>query len=244
MTRDFERALTECTKNAFDIFFFKKIDEKNVKEFFDVEKDDLFYNVVTQQFRRNDVYKIYNSKRQMKSLFKLLMIKLEKFQKKNLVIIKVRNQLKSQNQRDACATREWFFQHNLLYYFHAIYIFDETIMKTKMLRFHQDNSLIKHFEIKKTRSLLQRKFYWLKILKDIKEYIQSCNVCQHVKAFRHHSYDETTSFFISIRSWKKILMNFIIELLFNRYRNNIYNVILVVINRYSKIMFYILAKST
>ena len=48
ITRDFERTLTERTKNAFNTLFFKKIDEKNVKELFDVEKDDLFYNVVTQ----------------------------------------------------------------------------------------------------------------------------------------------------------------------------------------------------
>ena len=45
MIRDFEKALIERTKSAFDIFSFKKIDEKNIKEFFDVEKDDLFYNM-------------------------------------------------------------------------------------------------------------------------------------------------------------------------------------------------------
>ena len=65
-----------------------------------------------------------------------------------------------------------------------------------------------------------------------------------MKTFRHHFYDETTSFFISVRSWKKISMNFIIELFFNRYENDIYNVILVVIDRYSKMTLYIFAKST
>ena len=47
VTRDFERTLTERTKSAFDTLSFKKIDEKNVEELFDVEKDDLFYNAVT-----------------------------------------------------------------------------------------------------------------------------------------------------------------------------------------------------
>ena len=45
--RDFEKALTEYTKSIFDTLFFKKINEKNVKEFFNVEKNDLFYNIVT-----------------------------------------------------------------------------------------------------------------------------------------------------------------------------------------------------
>ena len=105
------------------------------------------------------------------------MIKFEELQKKNSVIIKVQDQLKSQDQRDACAISKWFFQHNLLYYFHTIYVFDKMIMKAKMLRLHHNDFLTKHFEIKKIYSLLQRKFYWLRMLKDIKEYIQNCDVC-------------------------------------------------------------------
>ena len=107
MTRDFEKALTKRTKSALDTLLFKEIDEKNVEELFNVKKDDLFYNVVTQQFRRNDARETCSSERQMKSFFKLLIIKLEEFQEKNSVIIRIRNQLKSQDQRDACATRKW-----------------------------------------------------------------------------------------------------------------------------------------
>ena len=47
MTRDFERTLKKRTKSAFDTFFFKKINEKNVEKLFDIEEDNLFYNVVT-----------------------------------------------------------------------------------------------------------------------------------------------------------------------------------------------------
>ena len=82
MTHDFEKTLTKRTKSIFDTFFFKKIDEENVEELFDIEKDDLFYNVVTQQFCQSDVRKTYNNERQMKSSFKLLMIKFKELQKK------------------------------------------------------------------------------------------------------------------------------------------------------------------
>ena len=78
MTRDFERTLTERTKSALDTLLFKNIDEENVEKLFDVEKNDLFYNVVTQQFCQNDVCETCNSERQMKSFFKFLMIKFEK----------------------------------------------------------------------------------------------------------------------------------------------------------------------
>ena len=89
MTRDFEKALTERMKSAFDIFSFKKIDKENVEKLFDVEKNDLFYNVVIQQFRRSNARKTYNNEQQMKLSFKLLIIKLEEFHEKNFVIIKV-----------------------------------------------------------------------------------------------------------------------------------------------------------
>ena len=82
------------------------------------------------------------------------------------------------------------------------------------------------------------------MLKNIKKYIQSCDVCQCVKTFWHRSYDELTSFFVSFHSWKKILMNFIIEFSFNRYENDIYDVILVIIDCYLKMTFYIFAKLT
>ena len=89
MTRDFKKALTERTKNAFNTFFFKKIDEKNVEELFDVEKNNLFYNIVIQQFCQNDVHEMCSNERQMKSFFKLLMIKFEEFQEKDFMIIKI-----------------------------------------------------------------------------------------------------------------------------------------------------------
>ena len=47
MTRDFEKTLTKRTNDILNTFFFEKIDEENIKEFFNVEKNDLFYNAVT-----------------------------------------------------------------------------------------------------------------------------------------------------------------------------------------------------
>ena len=48
---DFEKALTKRTKSVFDTLSFKKIEEKNVEKLFDVEKDNLFYNIIIQQLR-------------------------------------------------------------------------------------------------------------------------------------------------------------------------------------------------
>ena len=46
MTHDLKKTLTEHTKSASDILSFKEIDEEDVKKIFDVEEDDLFYNIM------------------------------------------------------------------------------------------------------------------------------------------------------------------------------------------------------
>ena len=79
ITRDAEKTHAQREKNIDETLFFKEIDEENVEEFFDVKRNDLFYNAITQQFRCNDVRKTCNNEQQIKSSFKLLMIKLEKF---------------------------------------------------------------------------------------------------------------------------------------------------------------------
>ena len=82
------------------------------------------------------------------------------------------------------------------------------------------------------------------MIKDIKEYVKSCDMCQRTKALHYHFYDKFSSLFISARSWTKISINFIIEFFLNRYDDNIYDAILIIIDRFLKITHYICAKLT
>ena len=95
----------------------------------------------------------------------------------------------------------------LLYFFHVIYIFEKVVLKTKLLRLHHDDSLANHFKIKKIHVLMQRKFYWFKITRNIKEYLKDCDMCQRIKTSRHCFYNELSSLSVSTRSWTKISYN-------------------------------------
>ena len=132
----------------------------------------------------------------------------------------------------------------LLYFFHVIYVFEKVALKTKLLRLHHDDFLASHFKIKKTRVLMQKKFYWLKMTKDIKEYVKDCDMCQRIKTSRHRFYDEFSSLSVSTRSWTKISMNFITKFFLNCYDDDIYDAILIIIDRFLKMTHYILAKLT
>jgi len=64
----------------------------------------------------------------------------------------------------------------MLFFFHAILILDKAFLKEELLRLHYDDSLIKHFEIKKTRILISKKFYWFRITLNIDAYIKKYNI--------------------------------------------------------------------
>ena len=79
--------------------------------------------------------------------------------------------------------------------------------------------------------------------KDIKEYVKDCDMCQRIKTSRHRFYDEFSSLSVSTRSWTKISMNFITKFFSNYYNDDIYDAILIIIDRFSKMTHYIFAKS-
>ena len=99
--------------------------------------------------------------------------------------------------------------------------------------------MIEHFDVEKTLKLIQRKYFWLDCAKQTIAYVQTCDVCQRIKASRHKSYNELTSLFIFKKSWKKIIMNFVIDLSFNKRKEVVYDSILIVVNLYIKMIKYI-----
>ena len=46
ITRDVEKTYAQREKNIVEIFFSEKINEENVEKFFDIKKNNLFYNAI------------------------------------------------------------------------------------------------------------------------------------------------------------------------------------------------------
>ena len=61
ITRDVERIYAQREKNIVKTFSFKEIDEKNIEKFFNVERNDLLHNIITQQFYCNNVREMCNN---------------------------------------------------------------------------------------------------------------------------------------------------------------------------------------
>jgi hypothetical protein len=78
--------------------------------------------------------------------------------------------------------------------------------------------------------------------KIVKKYIVSCTKCLLTKSIKHKFYELLQSLSIFMKFKKNWTMNFIIDLSFNKRNEQIYNFILIIIDRYTKYFKYISTK--
>jgi hypothetical protein len=107
------------------------------------------------------------------------------------------------------------------------------------LKRHHDDILTDHFDVKKTVELFNRKYHWSKMIKYVKFYIKTCDICQRTKTFKHLSYDDLQSLSFFQDSWQEIIMNFITNLSSSKRSDDVYDSVLVIMNRYIKMTLYI-----
>jgi hypothetical protein len=119
------------------------------------------------------------------------------------------------------------------------YVFEKEFLKIELLKRHYDDILADHFDVKKIVELFSRKYHWSKMIKYVKFYIKTCDICQRTKTFRHFSYDDLQFLFLSQDSWQEIIMNFITNFSSSKRSNDVYDFVFVIINRYIKMTFYI-----
>ena len=118
------------------------------------------------------------------------------------------------------------------------------IIRSEVISCHHNNPLVGHFGIDKTRELVDQKYYWPSLKKNVKTYIRGCDVCLTSKAVCHKSYGDLQSLSILTHWWKNLLIDFVTGLpLFADWKNNSYDTILVIINQLTKIMHYEPSKS-
>ena len=138
-------------------------------------------------------------------------------------------------------SNEDFYRESKLYLF-------KTMRMNTLIRNHND-SLIDHFEMKKTFEFFHRKYYWFNLNKKnasfdmkqlIREYCELCVVCKRSKTSKHKSYKNLQFLFISEFRWANLTMNFVIRFSINHnWNETVYDFILVVINRFTKMTHYV-----
>jgi len=132
----------------------------------------------------------------------------------------------------------------IIEYNESLYVSEDLSIREELLKHHHDDLLAKHFDVNKISELLNCKYYWKSMIKNLKEYINTCDICQRVKMKRHLSYDELRSLSRLTDSWKEITMKFITDLLSSKWKEVVYDSILVIVDCYIKMTRYLFTKKT
>lgn len=77
---------------------------------------------------------------------------------------------------------------------HQELLFVSIIIQTKLISCHYNDFLTSNFGFDKTKKLIGRKYYWLSLRKDFKDYIKCSNVYLLSKAIKQKFYSELQSF--------------------------------------------------
>jgi len=65
----------------------------------------------------------------------------------------------------------------MIKYNELLYVSEDLSVREKLLKRHHDDLLAKHFDVDKINELLDCKYYWKSMIKDVKEYADTCDIC-------------------------------------------------------------------
>jgi len=82
----------------------------------------------------------------------------------------------------------WIEKDGLLYYKNRLYIPDNEALQTEIAQGSHDSLVAGHFGQEKTIEIVTRDFYLKKLADWIRDYVRSCDECQHSKSPRHAKY--------------------------------------------------------
>ena len=123
--------------------------------------------------------------------------------------------------------------------YHQGLLFVPEAIQTEFISWHHNDPLAGHFRINKTKELIDRKYYWPSLRRDVESYVRGCDVCLASKAVRHKPYDDLQSLPIPTHWWKDLSMDFVTGLpLSSDWKGDSYDSILVIVNRLTKMVHY------
>lgn len=135
-------------------------------------------------------------------------------------------------------------RNGLVYRGNALCVPEDAALRSELLRMHHDHPLAGHFAVSKTRDLVVRKYWWPSIEKDVRKYTSTCGVCQRTRVQRHRPYGEMHPLPLPDGPFQELSMDFIVDLPPSSRNGAVYDSILVVVDRYTKMARYIPCNKT
>lgn len=112
-------------------------------------------------------------------------------------------------------------------------------LRQELLQLHHDDPLAGHCGINRTMDLLQRKFHWRRMDRDVDDYVKHCRICQTNTSRRHKPYGTLGKLPQPKDVWEEISIDFVTGLPPVLYQSEEVDAIMVVVDRFSRFaLFY------
>lgn len=118
-----------------------------------------------------------------------------------------------------------------------VFIPDDPAIRAEILRVNHDDPWDGgHFGINRTVEMIQRCYWWPQMRARVKDYVQTCDICQRMKVPRHKPFGQLAPLPPPKVPWEGLAMDFIVGLPPSKHRGCVYDAILVVVDRHSKMV--------
>lgn len=87
------------------------------------------------------------------------------------------------------------------------------IVRSKLIGKHPNNSLMDRYRVNKTKKVINRKYYWPSLKRDVKTYVKGYDVFLALKTIKHKPYNDLQSIQIPTYYWKNLFIDFVTGLL-------------------------------
>ncbi len=108
-----------------------------------------------------------------------------------------------------------------------------------MVRLNHVDPLAGHFGFPCTLALIQRKYYWLRMNKDIKSYMETCDTSHRIKPVRHKLYGKLSLLLPPRAPFTDLTIDFITDMPPSEFHRVVYDSIFIVMCRYTKLAQYV-----
>ena len=187
------------------------------------------------------IYQIMKSKKFYLKISELMIAWLLKLQQRNVFIANEKwHQWFTFKKNELL---KWSIKNDeLLRHDLAIYVLNDSATRNEILHMNHDDFEANHFAYAHIKTVIRRKYYWLKMFKKMMKYVCICSDCQQVQV-HHHKFYKKLMFISSesINSFYMMIMNFITDMFSvkNSYIEKTSDVILIIINKLIKHAIYI-----
>ena len=119
-----------------------------------------------------------------------------------------------------------------------VWIPSDPALRKLIMESKHDSRVAGYMGMDKTMELVDRKFYYPEMAKDIEDYVCSCEDCQKNKASRHERHGTLHPLEFSYAPWDAISMDFITQLS----KSDVFSTVWVIVDRFTKMAHFVSVK--